>query len=80
MARGIFFKGLSMARIYLIGSRGSGKTTVGRKLARALNFDFCDLDAYLCEREGCSIARIVERDGWQRFRELESAALAEAGW
>lgn len=67
-----------MSRIFLIGARGSGKTTVGKRLAEALNFDFCDLDDSLCQRESCTIAEIVENSGWAHFRKLESEILAEA--
>lgn len=69
--------GLPMARIYLIGARGSGKTTVGRHLAKALAYDFLDLDEYLCNREACSVADIVEKHGWPGFRKIETEVLEE---
>lgn len=65
-------------RIYLIGARGSGKTTVGKMLAGCLGYGFCDLDHYLCEREGTSIENIVAEEGWPAFRRLESDVLREA--
>lgn len=69
---------LETGRLYLTGARGSGKTTVGRLLAAALGYGFCDLDHYLCSREGRSVSEIVAQDGWDEFRRLESAALVSA--
>lgn len=68
-----------MSRIYLIGPRGSGKTTVGKKLASALGYAFSDLDERLCSTQGCSVAEIVGRGGWPEFRRLESEILRETG-
>lgn len=65
-------------RIYLTGARGSGKTTTGRLLAARLGYGFCDLDHYLCEREGTSIESLVAKKGWAAFRRLESDVLREA--
>lgn len=67
-----------MARIYLTGARGSGKSTVGKLLASQLQWSFIDLDAFLCSGEGKSIAEIVRLDGWQAFRNLEKKYLASA--
>lgn len=64
--------------IYLIGSRASGKTTVGRLLAARLNFPFLDLDDFICRSAGKSIAEIVKSDGWLEFRQLESQSLRKA--
>jgi len=65
-------------RIYLIGSRGCGKTSVGTGLAERLGGGFVDTDALLCEMQGRSVADIVEIDGWDVFRDCESEALAAA--
>ena len=62
-------------RIFLIGMMGSGKTTLGRQLAARIQHTFVDLDAYLEQREGCSIAQLFEQEGQERFRELEREAL-----
>lgn len=67
-----------MARIYLTGARGSGKSTVGRLLASQMQWTFIDLDAFLCSGEGKSIEKIVRLDGWQAFRNLEKKYLASA--
>lgn len=63
---------VSPTLIYLIGARGSGKTTVGRQLAALLNSPFHDLDEILCQSEQKSVADIVSAQGWEKFRELES--------
>ncbi len=61
--------------IYLIGSRGSGKTTIGKHLANHFNWDFIDTDACIQEKAARSIAQIIEQDGWTVFRDLESKIL-----
>lgn len=63
--------------IYLIGPRASGKTTLGRRLAQALDRPFVDLDAVFLERQGESIADLVTREGWDAFRRGEAAILAD---
>ena len=57
---------------------GSGKTTVGRVLARGLGWGFVDLDREISRREGRTIREIFEACGEARFRELEHAALTDA--
>lgn len=64
--------------IYLIGSRGSGKTTVGHLLAAQLEYPLIDLDQFLSEQTGETIGAIVTRDGWAAFRKLESQYLRKA--
>lgn len=64
--------------IYLIGARASGKTTTGLLLADALGYPFIDLDHFLCDNAGKSIAAIVEEEGWSAFRQLESQSLRKA--
>ncbi len=64
--------------IFLVGPRGSGKTTVGRMLAGRLSLAFMDTDALVAEGAGQSIAEIVEAEGWPGFRLRESLALAAA--
>jgi len=63
--------------IALIGYRGSGKSTVGRVLAEALNWEFSDADERVEERAGKSIAAIFAEDGEPRFRDLEASVLGE---
>jgi shikimate kinase len=63
--------------VYLIGYRGSGKTTVARELARRLNFDYIDADDEIEECAGKSIAEIFADDGEAVFREIESDVVAD---
>jgi shikimate kinase len=62
----------------LIGYRGSGKTSVGQKLADHLWQKFVDTDQMVARMAGRSIAEIFARDGEQRFRALETQAIREA--
>jgi shikimate kinase len=64
--------------IVLIGYRGSGKSTVGQKLANRLWQDLVDTDQLVVKKAGKSIKEIFEQDGEARFRELESEVVAEA--
>ncbi len=50
----------------------SGKTAVGRRLARRLGWDFIDTDELIESRKGCSISEIFARDGEDGFRRVES--------
>lgn len=63
--------------VALIGMPGSGKTTVGRQLARRLGFDFMDSDKVIEERMGCSIRDFFSREGEEAFRTIEEATLDE---
>lgn len=56
---------------------GSGKTTVGRKLANLLGFNFIDIDQALTERTGVTISHIFELEGEKGFRDRESRMLQE---
>jgi shikimate kinase len=50
---------------------GSGKTTIGKGLAKALQLDFYDLDQEMDRILGHSFHKLVEEKGWVAFRELE---------
>lgn len=63
--------------IFLVGFMGSGKTTLGRKLANHLQKKFIDLDHKIVERIGMSIPDYFAAFGEQQFRELESQILKE---
>ena len=63
--------------VFLIGYRGSGKTTVGRKLADRLWQTFLDSDELVVRRAGKSIKEIFEQDGEPAFRDLESAVVRD---
>lgn len=66
-----------MKNILLIGYRATGKSTVGRQLARRLEWTFVDTDSEIESRTGQTIAEIFTADGERRFRDLESQVLAE---
>ena len=57
--------------IYFCGMIGSGKTTIGKGLAKALLLDFYDLDQEMNRILGHSFHKLVEEKGWVAFRELE---------
>jgi shikimate kinase len=63
--------------IILIGLPGSGKSTVGRQLARKLSASFTDSDVVIEQRLGCSIREYFEREGEQAFRAVEAQVLAD---
>ena len=62
--------------VYLVGFMCSGKTTVGRLLARELEWRFIDLDELIADRAGATVAEIFSDRGEDEFRRLESDALA----
>ncbi len=64
-------------KITLIGLPGSGKSTLGRQLARRLGVAFVDSDHVIEERIGCPIRTFFEREGEESFRDLEQATLNE---
>lgn len=57
--------------ISLIGYMGSGKTTIGKELSKALNFKFIDLDEFIEKAENTSITEIFETGGEIKFRKIE---------
>lgn len=63
--------------ISLIGLPGSGKSTVGRQLARRLQVPFVDSDHVIEQRLGCSIREYFEREGEARFRDIEAEIIDE---
>ena len=72
MSRGGAFPG-----IVLVGFMGSGKSSVGRKLARRFGAPFVDVDAWIESSAGCRIRDLFAREGEPAFREREKAALRE---
>ena len=61
--------------IVLVGPMGSGKTTVGRRLAHKLNQDFFDTDHEIIDKTGVNIDHIFDVEGEEGFRERESKIL-----
>jgi shikimate kinase len=63
--------------VVLVGLMGSGKTTVGRRLAARLDRDFIDADEALAEIIDRSVADIFATEGEERFRAIEADVLEE---
>lgn len=61
--------------IVLIGFMGCGKSTVGRKLANALSYEFSDTDAMIEDAYGKTISKMFAEDGEAYFREAETELL-----
>ena len=59
--------------LVLIGYRGTGKSTVGKVLARKLGRTVVSTDAEIVKRAQLSVPEIVKQFGWDHFRDLESA-------
>ncbi len=64
-------------RLFLIGARGTGKTTLARLLAAQLGWAWCDADMMLEQRAGKTIRQIFADEGEAGFRDRESAILRE---
>jgi shikimate kinase len=68
---------LDSVSIFLVGPMGSGKSAVGRQLARLRGLEFIDADAEIEQRTGVDIAYIFEREGEPRFRQRERDVIDE---
>jgi len=66
---------LTKQNIFLIGPMGSGKTAVGRHLARLFRFTFHDSDADIEAKTGVDIAFIFEKEGEKGFRQREKESI-----
>ncbi len=64
-----------MAKIFLVGYMGSGKSNAGKKIAAKLNFEFIDLDKFIEEEYGMSISDIFAQKGQSEFRAMEHNSL-----
>ena len=64
-------------KVFLIGYMASGKSTLGKTLAKALALPFIDLDVEIERTEGTSISEIVDSKGELHFRKIESGVLNE---
>ena len=68
-----------MKKIFLIGYMGCGKSSLGRKLAKAGGMEFMDMDSIIGQREGASISDIFHYQGEEYFRDAERALIEELG-
>jgi shikimate kinase len=59
--------------IILIGMRGSGKSTIARKLSKKLNKPYIEIDRLIAQEAGMAIPEMVAHHGWEYFRETETA-------
>jgi shikimate kinase len=64
--------------VAIVGYMGSGKSTLGRSLARKLGWEFVDLDRAVVKEAGRTIPEIFEHSGEEYFRDLEHRALLDA--
>lgn len=63
--------------LILVGYRGTGKSTVARELSEHLGMPRISLDDELSRRVGQTIPELVEKKGWDHFRDLEQALVSE---
>ncbi len=63
-------------KVFLIGYRAAGKTTIGGLLSRKLKIPFADTDQLIETAAGMPIKELVAREGWDAFREKETEAIA----
>jgi shikimate kinase / 3-dehydroquinate synthase len=68
---------MNSKNIFLVGLMGSGKTTVGRALAKRLGMSFVDTDHEIEARTGASIPLIFEIEGEESFRRREAEAVRD---
>ena len=67
----------STTHIIITGFMGSGKTTIARELALLMGREMLDLDHVIAEAEGRTAKEIIEQDGEDSFREIETRSLGE---
>ena len=59
-------------RIFMIGFMGCGKSTIGKMVAKEMNYTFIDLDREIEAAENRSITDIFKEDGEKAFRAIEA--------
>lgn len=65
-----------MKNIVLIGFMGTGKTIVGKQLAKRLGFNYLDIDREIEKNTGMTISEIFQTQGESRFRDMEAEAIS----
>ena len=68
---------LLSGNIFLTGFMGSGKSTIGKKLAKLYKVNFVDLDQYIEQKEKLSVQSLFENFGEEAFRKMEKKCLDE---
>lgn len=68
---------LARQNVYLVGFMGTGKTTIGRELARLMGRKFVDVDQEIERREGLTVAEIFAQHGEAAFRKAEQEVALE---
>ena len=63
--------------LFLIGYRCTGKTTIGKSIAAAIDWSFIDADTMLVRKCGKPIKEIVDTEGWETFRRMERSTLKQ---
>ncbi len=63
--------------IVLIGMAGVGKSTVGALLAKALKYDFIDLDCYILKKDGKTVQGVIDEGGEEALLKLEKKRMLE---
>ena len=63
--------------LFLTGYRCSGKTTIGKSIARTIDWSFVDSDLFVIKESGKSIQDIIKTEGWDAFRRMERSALKQ---
>ena len=66
-----------MNNVTLIGMPGSGKSTIGVILAKALRYEFLDSDLLIQKQEKRKLSEIIEQDGPEKFKEIENQVNAD---
>lgn len=73
----MFYNSKNNINITFCGMMGSGKSTIGKKFAKIINFGFIDTDILIEERSGKPINDIFKNDGEAYFRKLENVIVTE---
>tara|TARA_B100000614_G_C14554813_1_gene495194 strand:- start:1867 stop:2379 length:513 start_codon:yes stop_codon:yes gene_type:complete len=66
---------MQKSNVYLVGLMGSGKTSIGKILAKRMGMNFIDLDDEIIKDQQCSITEIFDKFGEKEFRHLENKKL-----